>query len=269
MTLDEIIAAITGYANQEELRKALKEKAKVQVYQPFFNDGHGVATAEAKTEKETLEAKVTAAETAKTDAERKLQEWKTQNPDAAKVVEKYDNEIRQLTEKHAAELADREKKDQAKEVTRAIKSLRATLISKGVKEIHANAIVKDDALINRIKPYNGSVRVMQKDKDIAFAENDLDKSLGLLADEVIPTLEPDQLVSSVKRGSGRGTTVGDAQGTAGEKKEQLIEEQRQEVRRKFGREEDDAADGASVPKHRRGKGDAKERLNARLGVRSR
>jgi len=148
-------------------------------------------------------------------------------------------------------------------VTRSVKSLRSVLIAKGVKPIHANALVKDDALLNRIKPHNGSVRVLQKDKDIAIAESDPDKALEALADEVIPTLDAEQLVSKVGRGSGRGTTTGDAGNTG---KTTAVDESVAEVRRKYGR--DDNGDGEKAPAHRK-KGDAKTRLNERLGMRSR
>lgn len=268
MTLDELLAAMAAFADKEALRKGVKEKLKADVYQHFFNDGHGVATAELGQEKKDLETKITTAEQRATDAEKKLDDWKKSNPDSAKLHEQYGNEIKALNDKHKSELEQREQQDQQREVKRAVSQLEATLIAKGVKPIHAKAIVKDDALVNRIKPQNGSVRVMQKDKDIAFAESELDKALGLLADEVIPSLEPDQLNSSVKRGSGRGTTVGDASGTGSTKKEQAIEEARSEVRRKYGREDGDESESAA-PSRRRGKGDAKERLNQRMGLRTR
>lgn len=237
----------------------------MDIYQPIFNDGHGVATAEHGPEKTTLEGKVTAAEQRATTAEQKLTEWKTQNPDAAKTVEKYETELRTQAEKHAADNAERDRKDQAKEVGSAVKSLHASLIAKGVKPIHANALVKDDAWLNRIKPYNGSVRVLQKDKDIAIAEADLDKALGILADEVIVGLDSEQLVSSVKRGSGRGTTVGDAPNAG---KPNAADEARADVRRKYGKD-DDGEDAPAAPQHRKNRGDAKERLNQRMGLRTR
>jgi hypothetical protein len=263
-TLDEIVAAILAFGDKGALRTALKDKAKVDIYQPIFNEGHGVATAEHTTEKTTLEGKVTAAEAAKVAAEQKLAEWKTANPEPAKVIEKYDAELRTQAEKHAAELADRDRKDQEKDRASAVKTLKATLIAKGVKEIHANAIVKDDALLNRIKPYNGSVRVLQKDKDIAIAESDLDKALAALADEVIPTLDAEQLVSKVGRGSGRGTTTGDAGNTG---KTTAADESVAEVRAKYGKDDSDG-ESPRAPAHRK-KGDAKQRLNERVGLRSR
>jgi hypothetical protein len=225
-----------------------------------------VATGELNAEKIALEGKVTAAQQATTAAEQKLTEWKAANPEPAKVIEKYEKELREQKESYDGKLAEKDRQNQDAEVKRTVKSLRDSLIAKGVKDIHANAIVKDDALLNRIKPHNGSVRVLQKDKDIAIAESDLDKALGILADEVITGLDPEQLVSKVARGSGRGTTTGDAR-TNG--KTDVGEEHRADVRRKYGREDDGDSNGSKSPKHRQQRGNAKERLNDRLGLRSR
>ena len=269
MDLEQIIAAILAFGDKPALRNALKERAKVDIYQHFFNDGHAVATGEftgENGEKTKLEQRATAAEQRATAAEQKLTEWKAANPEPAKVIEQYETALRTQKEEYEGKLAAKDQENEQKDISRTVKSLRDTLIGKGVIPIHANAIVKDDALLNRIKPYNGSVRVLQKDKDIAIAEPDLDKALGLLADEVIAGLDPEQLNSKVSRGSGRGTTTGDA-GANG--KTDVAEEHRADIRRKYGRDDDGDDDSPRAPRHRQRKGDAKERLNQRLGLRSR
>jgi len=78
--LEQLITAILAFGDKTALRNALKERAKVDLYQPIFNEGHGVATAEHTTEKTALEGKVTAAEQKATAAEQKLQEWTTATP---------------------------------------------------------------------------------------------------------------------------------------------------------------------------------------------
>ena len=263
MDLEQIITAILAFGDKTALRNALKERAKVDIYQPIFNEGHGVATAELSQEKTALEQKVTAAEAKATSAEQKLQEWKDKNPESAQIIDKYEKALLDQKNDFEGKLTAKDQENQDKEVKRSIKTLESVLINKGVKPIHANALVKNDAILNRIKPHNGSVRVLQKDKDIAIAESDPDKALAALADEVIPTLDAEQLVSKVGRGSGRGTTTGDA-GNLG--KTTAADESVADVRRKYGK---DDVEGEATPTHRRAKGDAKARLNERLGLRSR
>lgn len=265
MDLEALIAAILGFGDMNALRAALKERAKVQIFQPFFNDGHSVATAEAASEKTKLEGQITAAQQAQQAAEKALKDWKDANPDTAKIHQQYTEQIQSLEQKHQADNEARDKKENDREVARSIKTLTAALIAKGVHPVHAKALAKDEDVTKRIQPFNGSVRVLQKDRDIAFAESDPDKAIELLADELKEGVESDFIVSRVPRGSGRSTATGDAE-TRGSKDEALYDDIRQDVRRKFGRDEDDAEEEATP--RRRSRGNAKERLNRRMGLRS-
>lgn len=269
MDLEQLLTAILNFGDMDALRKALKERAKVQIYQHFFNEGHGVATAEAGTQKEQLEARLTAAEQAKQTAEKALKDWKEANPDTARIHEQYTTQIADIQTKHKTELEQREQRDNEREVARSVKTLTSYLIDKGVHPVHAKALVKDETITKRIQPHNGTVRVLQKDKDIAFAESDPEKAIELLADELKEGVEPDFIVSRVPRGSGRGTTTGDAS-TRGNGDAKLFEEIQQDVARKFGRDEGESEISDAAPTHRRRRGgNAKDALNQRMGLRSR
>lgn len=270
MDLDAIVAAILGFADPEKLRNALKEKAKLIIFQPFFNEGHAVATGEA-TQKETkLKADLDAAVAAQQKAEKDLNDWKASNKDTAKIHEQYTAQIEDLKQKHKTELEQRDAKDQEKEVSRGLKTLEASLVARGVDPTYAKALVKDEAIAKRIQPNNGSVRVLQKDKDIAFAESDPDKAIGLLADEMVQGVDSKFITSQVKRGSGRSTTTGDAREPRGDKTEQAFEHHKEAVAKKFGRATD-SDDSDTAPRHRRNRndGDRKDALNRRLGLSSR
>lgn len=270
MDLDQIVAAILGFADPEKLRTALKEKAKLVIFQPFFNEGHGAATAEATTKEKKLKDDLDAAVAAQKKAEKDLNDWKASNKDTAKIHEDYTAQITDLKEKHKTELEQRDTKDQQKEVDRAVRTLESSLIGRGVDPVYAKALANDDGNKKRIQPHNGSVRVLQKDKDIAFAEADSEKAIGLLADEVFSGVDTKFITSNVKRGSGRSTTTGDTREGRGDKKGEAIEQHKQDVARKFGRDTgSEESDTAPAHRRRQTTGDRKELLNKRLGLSSR
>lgn len=264
MTLEQIMAAILGFNDMPALVAQIKDKARAQLYQPIFNDGHGVATAEFAKKEAEFNTRIAALETAKNEAVQKLEQWKKDNPGEAKIREEYEQKLLNLQNEHKKAIEARDAADQATAVERTQEALIDKLEAMGVDPLHAKALVRDDAVKNRIKPDpKTGVKLMQANSDIPLAEPDPKKALKLLADELFKGVPDKYIESGVKRGSSRGTPAGP--GNNSSKDEDLVDEIQADVAAKFGRSTD--ADGETrSTRTARDNRSARDRLSERLGL---
>lgn len=220
-TLEEIVAAIIAFGDKPALLKAFNDDADLKrtIRQPIFDQGHASATGVLLNEKKDVETKLDAAQKRVTELEAENKTLADKSPDVAKVSEEYKQQIRDLKAEHKTQMEQREKDDLAKEQKRILKSLEATFIAKGMKPIHAKARVKDDELIGRVKVSKDGARILQIGKSVPYDEEDTDKALALLADAVLEDADPEEMTSSVSKGSARRNSSGDTTGAKGSKKD--------------------------------------------------
>lgn len=266
MDLEQLISGLAGFADQNALFEALRTRPTVKpLFQRIFNDGHGAATAEFKPEIQRLEEVVRTAEAAKNALQQQLDQWKKDNPDAAAIRQEMQDKLDKAILDHAQAMKDRDAADQTATLERARKDLQKALIAQGMDSVYAESLVNSEAVKKRITlDKKGGVKLLQPDKDIPYAESDLDKALEEMAGGLVEKVDPKFLNSKVRRGSAGSTTSGKADVTTDEFSD-VAEEIRNDVARKNGRapvgDGNSRADRATTVRNR------KAELDARLGVR--
>ncbi len=263
MNLDDILKALIDFQDKPALAKALKEKPELKpvIYQAFFNEGHGVATAAAATEKATLEGTITTLRGQITKAETDLADWKKANPGEAAIRTEYEGKLAALQAEQTRVLADRDAADAVRNRDTVVKEIKAELKRRGVDPDIAEAKVNNDATLKRIKADKDGVKLYQPENGIPYPETDPAKAVEAMVDQLFATVKPEHITSTVKRGPGRSTTTG-ADGKPAEGSE-LAEDIRASVRKKFGHE---PVEGGGTARARRP--DPLDKLNDRMGMRN-
>lgn len=215
--LKKLIEALNSYANKTELVAAIKEHAK-PVYQPVFNDGHGVATVAATAEKQRLEQRVSQAEEGRKQAEGELAKYKQEQPQLAQIDQQYkakleekEREIAKLKETHATE-------KKGSRLDRTVSRLQA-MLNQWVDADKVETMLSTKAVRDRLQfDENLALRVLQKGQQIPFAGTE-EEQLKALAEELKGTVDSKFLLSGVQEGTG---TEGAAGGVGGAKKDKAF-----------------------------------------------
>lgn len=211
--LNELVTA--DKTNEEkDAVDVIHTAAPSEVFQVIFDRGHSTGLQKGKTNTTELEGKVTAAETAKAEAERQLNEFKAKHPDAAKLQEGYQNDLKKKDEEHAEALRKKDELIEKERRGRARSDLITELTGLGVEKIYAEVLADRPENVVRIKfDKEGQPEVLQKGKDIAIVPTAEKGPLGMLAVELKATTPAKFLTSNAKGGGGlQPETGGDGEG---------------------------------------------------------
>jgi DNA repair exonuclease SbcCD ATPase subunit len=237
----------------------LKANGKA-IYQPIFNDGHGVATAAKSQEIEALDAKVKAAEKAKGEAETTLEKYKSENPNASALHAEYGEKIKGFERQIEDLKTQQAEKERTGRIEGAVSLLKTKLNAVVVDEALAESLAEKTATRKRIQVDDqGNLRILQPNSSIPFA-GDTEAQVQALADELKGGLKPVLLRSGVEKGTGKETASGGT-GSSGEEAEakQFFDS----IRNKVSKKAETAAVGANgVP----AAPDPRTALEQRLGM---
>lgn len=208
--LRKLLEALNGWANKAELIAAIKDQAK-PIYQPIFNDGHGVATAAAAADRVKLERRAADAEAAQAQATADLEKFRKEQPQVAAIDAQYKQALADK-DKELATLKEQAKQDKiAARKGSALDKLRAFL-NQRVDADKVNSMLTALTVAERVQlDDNLGLRVLQKGQQIPFAGSE-DEQLRAFADELVAGVDPKFLLSDVDAGSGR-ETVGSSKST--------------------------------------------------------
>jgi hypothetical protein len=169
--LQKILDAINAYADKGKILTAIKENPalKNDLYQPAFNDGHGVAVQQHQSTKTTLENKIRTVEQERDEAKAQLEDWKKKNPDTAALHSEYgkklqdkETELATLRGQRRSERMDAERQRIRDSVYQGLldqkvdKDKAAAMADANASRYVVEANEKDDTISSRILQLNGS-----------------------------------------------------------------------------------------------------------------
>jgi alanyl-tRNA synthetase len=236
--LKKLLDALKGYSDKGKVLAAIKDEAeyadlKNAIYQPAFNDGHGVATAAHTSAKSTWENKIRAAEEAKTAAENALEQLKKSNPDQATLHKQYtdqiaakDSEIQTLKATHLAEKKDTKKAALRNGVEKALRDLRV--------DEHKAAAMADAFASQYVVNDDLSARIIQRGQSTAYAGDEKAQITAFAAD-LFKEVPKDLIRSQVPGGGSarEGQAAGDGDGSSD--KRSALQRQKEAAQNKFKR----------------------------------
>lgn len=177
--------------------------APADVFQVIFDRGHSTGLGKGTTKTTELEGRVTAAEQKATEIQRQYDEFKAKHPDAAKLQEGYQNDLKKKDEEHAEALRQKDQQIDNERRGRATSDLRSALLAMGFKKLFAETLADKQENQVRIKfDKDGKPEVLQKGKDIAIVPTAEKSAIEMLAAELHSTATPDMLTSNTKGGGG-------------------------------------------------------------------
>lgn len=180
--IDELLAQLFELSKENKINLLDRVKAnpalKPVLFQPVFDEGHGVATAAAISDHDKLVKRSTDAETALSAANKKIEKLSEQNPDTAKLHEQYRQEMDKLNVqiKAAQDAGIAQVMDLKRDNSAVL--LEAALVLSGVDPDYAEVLALKPATRERIHvdEKSGRIMVMQPDKpDIPFAGTERDQ----------------------------------------------------------------------------------------------
>jgi hypothetical protein len=215
MNLDELIAALNAYANQDELIAKIKTNAK-RVYQVAFNDGHAVATGQAGQQETKLKTDLQAAKDAQKAAEDALREFKS----TSNVEELRSTYDKRIAEKDA-EINKLKTESITKDRERQVGSVRGKTLSNlksAIDDDKADALIEAPKVASRIKFDEATNRVqIYQTNGVPFAGSE-DEQVAALVEELKGGVPDTLLKSTVEAGSGRESVTPIATAKGGVKK---------------------------------------------------
>lgn len=210
MTLQEALQTLAAHPNQQEVVEQMQAVA-AKVWQTVFNKGHSTATAAMKPEKDTLEAKVQETEKKLSDADKRIKELETQNPDVAKLQAEHRENLATLETKHREALLQRDTALVNVRKEAALAELRSHLKGKVNEDWVAAKLAAPDFATRLVMKQDGTFDVMQADGKIPLVPPTGKKVLEALADELVEAAPAALRSSNVDRGSqskdGKGAPV--------------------------------------------------------------
>lgn len=212
MELKELIEELAKKP-KDQVVTALKEHGH-PVFQEVFNLGHSKATADAKAEREALEASLSETKADLGKAQGRVKELEEKAPDAAKLREQYEQEVEGLKAKHKGELEERDTRLRDERMERAVTDLKSKLIAAGLDPEYAEVKVDKSEVRQRLRHSDkGELEVLQNGKEIPFTPADGKSGLDLLAAEIREGTDPKWISSKADRGSDTGTSRGSGAGS--------------------------------------------------------
>lgn len=209
MKLKDLLAKLNDAITAD---KATEEKDAVEVihtvapadvFQVIFDRGHSTGLGKGTTKATELEGKVTAAEAKVVEIQRQYDEFKAKHPDAAKLQEGYQNDLKKKDEEHAEALKQKDQQIDTERRGRATSDLRSALLAAGFKKLFAETLADKAENQVRIKfDKDGKPEVLQKGKDIAIVPTAEKSAIEMLAAELHSTATADMLTSNTKGGGG-------------------------------------------------------------------
>lgn len=204
------------------------------VFQDINDGGRSAANADSKKKIEDLEKKLETSDAAKTKAEADLAELEGKAPEAAKLKQKYEDEITKVrnTEKDNLSAKDKELLEERLEVAKS--RLKTALGKHKIDEEYIDTILlqRGDVLA-RLKPGpKGKVDVLKAGStDLTIVPPEGKTAVDIYAEELAPTVPTRWQVSGVKKGSATSGSSGGGSGT-GDRFTAIREEVKAETKQK-------------------------------------
>lgn len=232
---------------EKDAVEVIHSAAPAEVFQVIFDRGHSTGLTKGKGSVTEAEGKLKAAEDGKAEAERQLNEFKAKHPEAAKLQEQYQSDLKKLGEEHKAALDKKDIQIETERKARARSDFISALKDAGVDKDYAEVLADKAEHKDRIK-FNekGETEVLQKGKDIAIVPSAEKSALMMLAEEIYPIVPTKFQVSKAKGGggvqdeSGKTTTT-----TTGAKPFEDIRKKEKERQKSAGPSTSTAADRLS------------------------
>lgn len=212
MKLSELLAKLGGLPDAEKDKDAvdvLHNVVAADVFQPIFDRGHNAGLAKGSSQSTDLKTRAETAEAAAKAATEQLDEFKKKSPDAAKLQEQYQSDLKKKDEEHKAELAKRDQVLAAERTKRVRSDLVRELLSHKVDKDYAEVLADKPEVRDRIR-FNdaGEIEVLQKGKDIAIVPSSEKGALAMLSEELKATVPAKFITSDATGGSGVGSENG-------------------------------------------------------------
>lgn len=209
--LQKLNDAVTGDKTTEdkEAVDVLHTVAPAEVFQVIFDRGHSTGLAKGTQKNTEAEGKVTAAETARAEAERQLKEFKDKHPEAAKLQEQYQADLKKKDDDHKIELDKKDQQIETERRGRARSDFIGALKDVGIDPDYAVVLADKEENRNRIK-FNekGETEVLQKGKEIAIVPSTDKTALKMLAEELYPSVPAKFQTSKAAGGGGVNNDAG-------------------------------------------------------------
>lgn len=256
MEFDDLMKAVLGHPANKVV-EWLKANGKA-IYQPIFNDGHGVATGNLQPKLDTAEAAKTKAEEQKAAADKALEDYKASNPSTAQLHADYGAKLKEKDDEIARMKTEQAEGSRKSKIEDAVSKLKVKLNAVVIDESLAEAKADNPTVRGRIQVDDtGNLRILQANSTVPFA-GDVDAQIQALADEIKGSLKPVLLRSGVDAGTGKDTaTGGTGTGNGDSKKGKEFYEA---IRKKAQGIKPDAKTDANTP-------DPRTALETRMGMR--
>jgi hypothetical protein len=159
---------------------------------------------------------------------------KESQPDAAKIREQYDAEIKDLEAKHAKEVAGLKDDRSKSEVDREVSAFQSRLVSLGMDPDYAEVQAQKKADRFRFEDGKG-VQIMQEGKEIPITAGDDKTPLDVLAEAVVAAVPARFINSKADKGTGHRTHQQGTGGAGGSVYDRIREDRKAE-REKGGKD---------------------------------
>lgn len=184
------------------------------VFQEINDGGRRAANEEAKTRYATLEQQYNNEKKTREALDAQLRELNGKAPEAAKLQEKYENDLKTTRAEYETKLTAAQRAEFDARVDHSVDLVVLDLIELGVKRPYARTVMaKDEALRSRIAIMpNGKPGVLKAgEKDVFLVPPDGKSVWRLLAEELAPKVENDWKDAKTKSGSGTTGSQGSTQ----------------------------------------------------------
>lgn len=253
MEFDDLMKALLGQPANKVV-EWLKANGKA-IYQPIFNDGHGVATAEYKPKLDAAETAKGKAEQGKADAEKALNDYKASNPSTAQLHEDYGKKLKEKDDEIETLKKTHSESARTARINGVLAKVRAKLSAVVIDESLAESKVESGPVKSRIQVDDqGNLRILQANSTVPYA-GDEDAQVEALVAELKGTFKPVLLRSDVDAGTGKDTATGGT-GTGDKKGKEFFDA----IRKKAQGVKPDAKDAPNTP-------DPRTALEQRMGLR--
>lgn len=221
MELDVLVEEIKGFGDKKALIEKLKDIKTV--YQPIFNDGHAVATAQLSDEKKEVDKKLQESETKLTDLQTEFDTYKASKPDTATLDKQWSDKLAAVKDefKEYKKQVKQEKIDAQRDT--ALSKVH-TLLAVDVDPEYAESLVQRASIKNRITvDESGNLRILQPEQSIPYA-GDVDAQIKALASELVENVKPIFRRTAIEGGPGKTDITGQTQPKGKQKYDQIREQ---------------------------------------------
>jgi uncharacterized phage infection (PIP) family protein YhgE len=203
--MDKLIEAIKALTPEDKAKFGdTLRTADASLYQGIFQSGFDTGFGKKEADLRTATERVTALTTELATATGEITKLKS-NPDTTALHTQYGGQIKELTDKHTAELAKLNGQIAEGRVNDFLGALKGALSSGDTRlqGDYVEVITQRADIRSRLKVNpDGSRQVLQKGKDIPFAVSSSDEALKLLAEEIKKEAPATFILAGTDKGAG-------------------------------------------------------------------